>query len=202
MTRVAGLRKSLVERFDEELRFFKGWIDKPKEVGSVVPTSAVAARRMASVIDPHSGLPVLELGPGTGVVTRAILKAGVRPENVYAVEFSPSFARHVRKAYPGVNVVEGNAFELDKALGEASKLTFDCVISAVPLLNFPVKSRVEYVLDLLDRIPPGRPIVQITYGPKSPVPPGRGDYTVEHLNFVMRNFPPAQLWVYRRPSRN
>ena len=69
----SGLRKSLATKFDDELRFFKGWMDKPKAVGAIIPTSSVTARRMASVVNPASGLPVLELGPGTGVVSRAIL---------------------------------------------------------------------------------------------------------------------------------
>ena len=73
------------------------------------------------------------------------------------------------------------------------------VVSGVPLLNFPVARRIAYVEDLLDRIPPGRPIMQLTYGPLSPVPPGRGNYKVEHFDFVLRNIPPTQLWVYRRP---
>ena len=83
MPRQQSLRKTLVEKFDDELKFFKGWIDKPKAVGSIIPTSSFAARRIASVVNPHSGLPVLEVGPGTGVVTRAILKRGVNPQNLY-----------------------------------------------------------------------------------------------------------------------
>ena len=51
MPRGSGLRKTLAAKFDDELKFFKGWIDKPKAVGSIVPTSSVTARRMASVID-------------------------------------------------------------------------------------------------------------------------------------------------------
>jgi len=95
----AGLRKTLATRFDEELRFFKGWIDKPKAVGSIVPTSSITSRKMASVIDPHSGLPVLELGPGTGVITKAILARGVAPENLYTVEYSEDFVQHLRRHY-------------------------------------------------------------------------------------------------------
>ncbi|RWP40032.1 MAG: methyltransferase domain-containing protein [Mesorhizobium sp.] len=193
-----GLRKTLAEKFDDELKFFKGWIDKPKAVGSIVPTSSITARKMASVINPMSGLPVLEVGPGTGVITRAILAHGVKPENLYAVEYSPDFVRHLRQLYPGVNVIEGDAFNLDATLGDKSGLTFDSVISGVPLLNFPVEQRVAYVESLLDRIPTGRPVVQLTYGPLSPIPPGRGDYTVEHFHFVIRNIPPTQLWIYRR----
>ncbi|PAQ02041.1 class I SAM-dependent methyltransferase [Mesorhizobium mediterraneum] len=195
-----GLRKALAEKFDDELKFFKGWIDKPKAVGSIVPTSSITARKMASVVNPKSGLPVLEVGPGTGVITRAILAQGVKPENLYAVEYSPDFVRHLRRLYPGVNVIEGDAFNLDATLGDKSGLTFDSVVSGVPLLNFPVAQRIAYVESLLDRIPTGRPIVQLTYGPMSPIPPGRGDYTVEHFHFVIRNIPPTQLWIYRRAA--
>ncbi|MER8392858.1 phospholipid N-methyltransferase PmtA [Mesorhizobium sp. M1027] len=198
MTRSPGLRKTLAEKFDDELKFFKGWIDKPKAVGSIVPTSSVTARKMASIVDPKSGLPVLEVGPGTGVITRAILAQGIKPENLYAIEYSTDFVRHLRQLYPGVNVIEGDAFNLDATLGDRRDLIFDSVISGVPLLNFPVAQRIAYVESLLDRIPAGRPIVQLTYGPLSPIPPGRGDYTVEHFHFVIRNIPPTQLWIYRR----
>ncbi|MBL8583227.1 MAG: SAM-dependent methyltransferase, partial [Rhizobiaceae bacterium] len=79
---------------------------------------------------------------------------------------------------------------------------FDCVVSGVPLLNFPVERRVAYLEDLLGRIPRGRPVVQLTYGPKSPVPPGLGDYSVRHFDFVIRNIPPTRLWVYRQGRGN
>ena len=207
MARGSGLRK-LAEKFDDELKFFKGWIDKPRAVGSIVPTSTITARKMAetqqsaSAVDTKSGLPVLEVGPGTGVVTRAILAHGVKPENLYAVEYSADFVRHLRRLYPGVNVIEGDAFNLDKTLGDHKDMVFDSVVSGVPLLNFPVPQRVAYIESLLDRVPPGRPIVQLTYGPVSPVPPGRGNYTVERFHFILRNIPPTQLWIYRRARHN
>jgi len=192
------LRKALAEKFDDELKFFKGWMDKPKAVGSIVPTSSITARRMASVIDIDSRLPVLEVGPGTGVITKAILARGVRPENLYTVEYSTNFVRHLRHLYPAVNVIEGDAFNLADTLGDKRDMTFDCAISAVPLLNFPVGRRIAYLENLLERIPTGRPVMQITYGPLSPIPAGKGDYTVKHFDFIMRNIPPAHLWVYRR----
>lgn len=202
MARTSGLRKALARRFGDEVRFFRGWVDRPKAVGSIIPTSAVTARRMASVVDPQSGLPVLEIGPGTGVITRAILARGIEPKNLYAVEYAPEFVQHLRRLFPGVNVTEGDAFDLDRALGAATPAVFDCVISGIPLLNFPVPRRVAYLEALLDRIPAGRPVMQLTYGPKSPIPPGLGDYAVEHFDFVIRNIPPTQLWVYRRARRN
>ncbi|MFI0847901.1 phospholipid N-methyltransferase PmtA [Mesorhizobium sp. IMUNJ 23232] len=202
MRRGSELRKALAEKFDDELRFFKGWIDKPKAVGSIIPTSSITAKRMASVVDISSGLPVLEIGPGTGVITRAILGRGLPAAKLYAVEYSPDFVRHLRRNFPGVNVIEGDAFDLDATLGEDAPKRFDSVVSGVPLLNFPVQQRVAYIEDLLDRIPDGRPIIQLTYGPKSPVPPGLGNYSVKHFDFVIRNIPPTQLWVYRRGRGN
>jgi phosphatidylethanolamine/phosphatidyl-N-methylethanolamine N-methyltransferase len=197
----SGLRK-FAKKFDDELKFFKGWIDKPKAVGSIVPTSSVTARKMASIIDVGSGLPVLEVGPGTGVITRAILRRGVRPADLYAVEYSHDFVKHLRRNYPGIKVIEGDGFDLDATLGDRRDIVFDSVVSGVPLLNFPVAERVAYLNGLLDRIPHGRPVVQLTYGPKSPVPPGLGNYTVEHFHFIIRNIPPTQLWIYRRAVRN
>lgn len=192
-----GLRK-FAARFDEELRFFRGWVDKPKAVGSIIPTSMVTARRMASVIDATSGLPVLELGPGTGVITRAILERGVQPDKLFAIEYASEFVAHLRKRFPDVNLIQGDAFNLDETLGENAGLTFDSIVSGVPLLNFPVEQRIRYVEDLLNRIPPGRPIVQLTYGPRSPVPPGKGNYRVTRFDFIIRNIPPTTLWLYSR----
>jgi phosphatidylethanolamine/phosphatidyl-N-methylethanolamine N-methyltransferase len=197
----SGLRK-FAKKFDDELKFFKGWIDKPKTVGSIIPTSSVTARRMASIIDTASGLPVLEVGPGTGVITKAILARGVRPENLTCVEYAHDFVLHLRRNYPGIDVIEGDAFDLETTLGDKANATFDSVVSGVPLLNFPVATRVKYVESLLDRMPGGRPIVQLTYGPKSPVPPGLGDYTVERFDFIIRNIPPTTLWIYRRGKRH
>ena len=88
---------------------------------------------------------------------------------------------------------------LQKTLPDMAGRKFDAVISAVPMLSFPVPRRVAYVEALLNRLPAGRPVVQITYGARSPIPSGLGNYQVEHMDFVLRNFPPAQLWLYRRP---
>src|SRR5262245_61644237 len=145
--------KALADKFDDELKFFRGWIEKPKAVGSITPTSSIAARRMASVVDPDSGLPVLELGPGTGVVTRAILAKGVKPENLYLIEYSDDFVRHLSAQLPGVNIISGDAFDLDRTLGGRRNMIFDSVVSGLPLLNFPVAQRIRYVEDLLNRIP-------------------------------------------------
>ncbi|EPE99954.1 phospholipid N-methyltransferase PmtA [Rhizobium grahamii] len=192
------LKERLGKKFDEEIRFFKGMMQGPKTVGSIVPTSSITARKMASVINPHSGLPVLELGPGTGAITKAILSRGVKPGNLVAVEYSTDFYEHLVRLYPGVNFINGDAFNLDKTLGAMKDQTFDSVVSAVPLLNFPMQARIALLESLLDRLPAGRPVVQISYGPVSPIIARPDRYHIQHFDFIVRNIPPAQLWIYRR----
>jgi len=195
------MKKALAEKFDEEIRFFRGWIDKPKAVGSIVPTSGVTARKMASIVRPERDDMVLELGPGTGVITRAILERGVKPDNLVSVEYSADFVERLKRDMPGVNFVHGDAFELEAVLAPWKDRSFDSVISAIPMLNFPVSARVSLLESMLDLLPAGRPVVQITYGAVSPIPAGRGSYSVERFDFIVRNIPPAHLWLYKRAER-
>ena len=192
------LKERLGRKFDEEIRFFKGWIDGPKSVGAILPTSAVTARRMASVINPASGLPVLELGPGTGIITKAIIERGVAAENIVSIEYSTDFYQHLKRTIPGVNFINGDAFDLDTTIGDWKDRKFDAVISAIPMLSFPMEKRIALLEDLLGRMPPGRPVVQITYSPVSPIDARPDRFHIRHLDFVVRNIPPAQLWVYSR----
>ena len=192
------LKERLGRKFDEEIRFFKGMVSQPKNVGAIVPTSATTARRMASIINPHSNLPVLELGPGTGVITKAILNRGIKAADITAIEYSTDFYQQLLHNFPGVRFINGDAFDLGETLKEMPDQMFDCVISAVPLLNFPMAARIKLIDDLLDRLPPGRPVLQISYGAVSPIVAQPHLYHIRHFDFVMRNIPPAQLWAYTR----
>jgi phosphatidylethanolamine/phosphatidyl-N-methylethanolamine N-methyltransferase len=131
-------------------------------------------------------------------VTKAILERGVKPERLYSVEYSTDFYAGLVEDYPGVRFINGDAFDLDGALGQARDTVFDSVISAIPLLCFPMKKRVALVDELLCRVPVGRPVVQISYGAVSPVTPKQEKFNVEPLDWVVRNIPPARLWIYRR----
>ncbi len=195
---INGIVRHFRSRFSEELRFWHGLRNQPKTVGAVWPTGQIMARRMASITDPQSNLPVLELGPGTGVITKAILEHGIKPQQLYAVEYSRSFASELKLRFPQVKVIEGDAFNLEVTLGDAANLKFDCAISALPLLNFPLAMREHFINDVLARLSPGRPMIQFSYGPFAPVPAKKGMWTVERYDFVLRNIPPARLWLYRR----
>lgn len=191
------LKSRLATKFDDEIRFFRGMMSQPKTVGAIMPTSTRMAARMASIIDTGSGLPVLELGPGTGVITKAILARGIAPEKLVSVEFSTPFYDHLRLKYSGVNFINGDAFNLEETLKDFRGQKFDSVISGIPLLNFPMHKRVTLIESLLDLMPAGRPVVQFSYGPVSPVIARPDSYRISHFDFVVCNIPPAQIWHYR-----
>ncbi|MCF6233955.1 MAG: methyltransferase domain-containing protein [Rhodobacteraceae bacterium] len=177
--------------------FYHGWLMNPRKIGAIAPTSAVMAREMAGVARADSDLPVLELGPGTGVITKAILDQGVAPENLVSVEYSEGFLPTLRQRYSGVNFIFGDAFDISRIARELGIRRFDTVISALPLLNFPVEQRVKLVDAVLDLLEPGRPMVQFSYGLSPPVPARPGRFSVSHLTTVFWNLPPARLWLYR-----
>lgn len=192
------LRTRLASKFDDEIRFIRGMMAQPKTVGAIMPTSQRMANRMASIINVESGLKVLELGPGTGVTTKAILDKGVQPENLVSVEYSTPFYQHLKEKFAGVNFVNGDAFAIAETLKAYDGEQFDCVISGIPLLNFPMHMRVTLIEDLLKLIPAGRPVVQFSYGPISPVVARPDSYKIEHFDFIVRNIPPAQIWHYKK----
>ena len=192
------IKSRLAGKFDDEIRFIRGMMAQPKTVGAIMPTSTRMANRMASIIDTGSGLPVLELGPGTGVITKAILARGVQPENLVSIEYSTPFVQHLRGKYPGVNFINGDAFDIAETLKDYKGQKFDCVISGIPLLNFPMHQRVSLIQSLLDLMPAGRPVVQFSYSPMSPVIARPDIYKIEHFDFIVRNIPPAQIWHYKK----
>jgi phosphatidylethanolamine/phosphatidyl-N-methylethanolamine N-methyltransferase len=192
--------ESIKDRFVEDFRFFRGWIKKPGEVGSVKPTGKEAARLMASFIPLDSDLPVLELGPGTGVITQAILDRGVAPEKLVSIEYSLDFYKYLVPRFPGVHFIHGDAFEAEKLLAGTQFTKFSAIISAVPLLNISKPSRIELVSTSLNRIANHGPYVQISYGPRAPTPAISGVYKVEASDWVMKNVPPARVFVYRRDT--
>src|ERR1051325_11026610 len=93
-TSVRVEKKSL--RLDDEVRFIRSWIEKPLSTGAVMPSGKVLARTMARYVDPQSNGPVIELGPGTGPVTQALVQQGVDPARLVLVEFNPMFCRLLR----------------------------------------------------------------------------------------------------------
>jgi phosphatidylethanolamine/phosphatidyl-N-methylethanolamine N-methyltransferase len=179
----------------DSLRFIGRLITQPRTVGAIAPSSRALGRAMAAQIDMKGQGPILELGPGTGVATAALVARGAAQERITAIEFDPEFARLIARRFPRVNVVTGDAFDLEKTLGAAEP--FVGVISGVPLLNHSLERRQIFLEGVLARLKPGAPYVQFSYGMHCPVTPPDG-VTVAQAAFVLFNLPPARVWVYRK----
>src|SRR3984957_20173107 len=100
----------------DELRFLRRLLARPQQIGAIAPSSAVLARAMAREVDPGRPGPILELGPGTGVVTAALIARGVAPERIVSVEFDAELGRLMTERFPRVHVICGDAFDLAQTL--------------------------------------------------------------------------------------
>jgi phosphatidylethanolamine/phosphatidyl-N-methylethanolamine N-methyltransferase len=193
--------KRQVDRFQDDAKFLKNWLDNPLKLGAVTPSSPFLARRMAEAVDPSIPGPVIELGPGTGPVTEALLARGVSPERLVLIEFNPEFCELLRGRFPGVTVVQGDAYAMDATL--AGRLSGDlaqpaaAVVSSLPLTTRPVKARLDMFARARVMMRPDAPFIQFTYGVASPLPVKLAGVTARKSDWVLRNIPPAQVWTYR-----
>ncbi|MBL6853070.1 MAG: methyltransferase domain-containing protein [Alphaproteobacteria bacterium] len=181
----------------DTLRFLGRLIARPVYTGAVAPSGPGLSRAMAAQVPPNADGPILELGPGTGVVTAAMLARGIAADRITAVEYDRDFAAMVATRYPDVHVINGDAFDLEKTLGDGPKTGFAAILSSMPLVNFPMALRQKLLADILERLRPGAPFIQFSYRLRAPVPPPAG-VTVTQAAFILLNVPPARVWVYRR----
>jgi phosphatidylethanolamine/phosphatidyl-N-methylethanolamine N-methyltransferase len=188
-------KKSL--RLDDEMRFIRSWIDKPLSTGAVMPSSRVLARAMARYVDPQSNGPVIELGPGTGPVTEALVEHGVDPVRLVLVEFNPDFCRLLRTRYPSATVVQGDAYRLKRLLGTYLLEPAAAMVSGLPLVTKPLRTRLRLISDAMTLLAEGAPFVQFTYAMLPPIPKEFSGVRAEASELIWMNLPPARVWVYR-----
>jgi phosphatidylethanolamine/phosphatidyl-N-methylethanolamine N-methyltransferase len=184
-------------RLDDEMRFIRTWFENPLSTGAVMPSSKALARTMASYVDPQATGPVIELGPGTGPVTEALVKRGVDPKRLILVEFDADFARLLRTRYPAATVVQGDAYRLKRLLGDTVREPAAAMVSGLPLVTKPLRTRLRLMSDALSLLAPGAPFIQFTYAPVPPIPRGLTGISSESSETIWLNLPPARVWVYR-----
>ena len=185
-------------RIDDEVRFIRSWIERPLSIGAVTPSGKILARTMARYVDPDSNGPVVELGPGTGPVTEALVRAGVAPSRLVLVEFDAGFCRILRSRFPDATLVQGDAYSLRRLLEALLLQPAAAVVSGLPLVTKPLKMRLRLIRDAFDLMLPGAPFVQFTYSVASPLPRRLGGVSVEASERIWMNIPPARVWVYRK----
>jgi len=183
---------------DDEVQFIRSWMEKPLATGAVMPSGKPLARAMAKCIDPASEGPVIELGPGTGAVTAALVKQGIEPSRLVLVEFNPTFCRLLRARYPEVTVVQGDAYSIKRLLGSLLHHPAAAVVSGLPLLTKPLRLRLRLLADAFTLLAPGAPFVQFTYALVPPIPCSYSGAHAWASERIWLNVPPARVWVYRK----
>jgi phosphatidylethanolamine/phosphatidyl-N-methylethanolamine N-methyltransferase len=185
-------------RLDDEVRFLRSWIEKPLHVGAVMPSGRPLARTMAQYVDRHATGPVIELGPGTGAITSALVDHGIDQKRLVLVEYNPSFCALLRDRYPQAKVVQGDAYRLRDTLWSVLGAPATAIVSSLPLVTKPMLTRLRLIRDAFATLTPGAPFVQYTYSVVPPIPKSLPGVSTEASERIWMNLPPARVWVYRK----
>lgn len=196
----------LDEKLADSARFIRSWLENPRIIGAVSPSGRALAKAMASHVDPASEGLILELGPGTGPVTQALVARGVAPARLVLVEYERRFCQLLGERFQGVKVIQGDAYGLEATLRGKIDGKITAVVSSLPLLTRPERDRMALLHQAFNMLEPDGVFVQFTYGLLSPMPlrsqPGGGAYVGKGSAPVWLNLPPARVWRYRRAAHS
>ncbi|WP_299476682.1 rRNA adenine N-6-methyltransferase family protein [uncultured Roseibium sp.] len=191
----------------DEMKFIRSWAQNPLRTGAVAPSGPDLAAKMASFLAPRPHSRVVELGPGTGVVTKALFERGFAHKHLNLIEYSADFCELLSLRYPGLSVLRGDAYALGRTLhkqggflseAQEGERLLDGVVSSLPLLTRPEPARRALLNEALALLKPGAPFIQFSYGLVMPVKPDSQGVSVYSSDWVWKNLPPARVWVYRK----
>ena len=180
--------------------FFALWLQKPLRIAAANPSGARLADVVAGCIDLARPGPVLELGAGTGSLTQGLVRAGCPPERIIALEREPALVAVLRREFPTMTVIAGDATRIGEQLaGGVGRLA--AVVSSLPIKWFPVAAQYAVVRPCLDLLGPGGCFIQLTNAFSSPLPVDRLGIAGREVTRVWRNLLPAQIWSVLGPFR-
>lgn len=177
--------------------FIKEFLNSPATVGAVYPSSKKLAKNIASEVQLTSeNEVVVELGPGTGIITTALIKQGISPKQIIAIEKSSQLVAYLKKNYPEVTVIEGDAAHLDDILSQFKNKKVKCIISSLPFRSIP-----DHVIDLIapqlvKAVNNGAKFVQFSYSLYKKQPEYFSAMQLSKTSMVWLNIPPARVSVF------
>ena len=183
----------------ESRLLLKLWLKNPLKIGAVAASSPELAAAMARHIPLTGEGFVVELGGGTGPVTRAILDAGVPRDRLVVVERDLTLHRHLTERYPGVRILQGDAMHLQQLLRREGVAPVKAIVSSLPLLSMKKAIQHRIGAQIFAVLEPDAPMIQFTYGLFSPLK-NRQRLGVSGAvqDRVLQNLPPASVWLYRK----
>lgn len=185
--------------------FFKQWVRRPLSTAAVSPSSRFLARRIVAALPPGTQR-VIELGAGTGVFTRAMLDSGIAMDDLLAIEFNPALQRYLVQNFPGLNVIQADARELQKVEEVAHFLErgpVQAMVSGLGLLSMTRETQRTILASVFALMPPDGVLVQFTYGPVAPVAVevmNELGLTAVRRSFTLLNVPPASVYTFTRSA--
>ena len=200
MTRSRGaLRRSTREKGDSPILFFRNFLARPKEVASVIPSSRFLERRMAQIADPSRARVLVELGPGTGGTTRALLRSMHPDARLLAIEINRQLAERVQRRLhdPRLIVHHGSALEIDTALGSHGLPAADVVISGIPFSTLLPDEGRAILRAVHGALAPGGRFV--AYQVRNRVARlGRELFGPPRVEREVRNVPPMRIYCFQK----
>jgi phosphatidylethanolamine/phosphatidyl-N-methylethanolamine N-methyltransferase len=186
----------LTQMLADTALFFGLWLRKPLQIAAICPSSAPVGAAMARLIDPVRPGPVLELGSGTGTITRGLVAAGWPPHRIIAYERESQLLDILRREIRGVTAVLGDAADLENQLRRLSIDRLAAVVSSLPIKWFSLAEQGAVLRPCFARLGRDGPFLQLTNAFSSPLPTERLGISGREAARIWRNVPPAQIWAY------
>lgn len=185
--------------------FVAAWLRNPAAVGSIVPSGRALAAAMAQHAARYGHGIIVELGPGTGAITAALLASGVPGDRLYLVERNPQLVAYLRDCFTGLRVVEGDASRLRSLAKRDGLKDVSLVVSGIPLRNLSRNARFALLHQSFRVMRRSGSFLQFTYNHLSPISRSlarRMGLVSVKLGYAWRNLPPASIWQFHRTSED
>jgi phosphatidylethanolamine/phosphatidyl-N-methylethanolamine N-methyltransferase len=194
------MAKKIIAALADSGLFLREWLADPQGTGSVAPSSPKLAAAMAHWLPANPDSYVLELGPGTGAVTAALLQRGLREDRLVAIERNPTLAELLRERFPRAHIITGDAWDLDRLLLELDEpvASVGAVISSLPLVNFPLERAEKLAEKIRSVLAPQGTWVQYSYHIHKRRTRGTSRFQLRASKIVWLNLPPARVNVYQK----
>lgn len=188
------------DKLRHQFLMFRELLREPRDIGTLCPSSAALADKMADAISPSvmgSGF-LIELGAGTGPVTEALLRRGIPRERMIVVEKSEPLANCLSTRFLGVKIVCCGAEELRRYVGRDDEIR--AVVSSLPFRSLPTELCESIMSVIEDILAPGGLYVQFTYALLGKIPFVPENFRRLRSDLVLSNIPPARVEVFRKPK--
>ncbi len=175
------------------VRFLKKFFNSPASIGSIVPSSPILVASIMAAVEWEQAKVIVELGAGTGVVTRAINSRRRHGSIFIGFEKDEQMLHDVKRRCPDV-IMRADAFHLQAELLNLGYSRADCIISCLPFANFDRRQKAQLLDSIYNALRPGGMFIAFQYSLQLQAQL-ESVYEEVECQFVMRNIPPAFVYI-------